>query len=34
MQTGELRMTREFVELPEFIKCWHDLGLSENDLLE
>jgi hypothetical protein len=27
-------MTREFVELPEFIKCWHDLGLSEDDLLE
>jgi hypothetical protein len=27
-------MTREFIELPEFIKCWNEIGLSEDDLFE
>lgn len=27
-------MTREFIELPEFLKKWRDLGLSEEDLRE
>lgn len=27
-------MTREFVELPEFMKCWKKLGLTDADLQE
>lgn len=27
-------MTREFIELPEFIERWNELGLMEDDLVE
>lgn len=27
-------MTREFIELPEFIKRWEEIGLNDEDLAE